>query len=85
MNLTPAKLLALTVSCLLNGCVVAAATDLAASTVMTVGKVAVKGTSAVVRAAIPDGDDKDSKKSKKEKQKQQPETDYCAEDYRPAE
>lgn len=56
----------LMVSCLLlNGCVVAAAADLAATTVLTVGKVAVKGTGAVVRAVIPDGDD--DKKEEKDK------------------
>ncbi|STZ76644.1 NF038104 family lipoprotein [Bergeriella denitrificans] len=46
----------------LSGCVVAAAADLAATTVMTAGKIAVKGTGALVRAAIPDGDNKDNKR-----------------------
>lgn len=54
-------------SLMLNGCVVAAAADLAATTVLTVGKVAVKGTGAVVRAVIPDGgDDKKEEKDKKD-------------------
>ncbi|MCP1660789.1 NF038104 family lipoprotein [Neisseria perflava] len=52
----------------LSGCVVAAVADLAATTVVTAGKVAVKGTGALVRAAIPDGDD-DEKKDKKKKRK----------------
>ncbi|SUA35911.1 Uncharacterised protein [Neisseria zoodegmatis] len=53
---------------MLNGCVVAAAADLAATTVLTVGKVAVKGTGAVVRAAIPDGGDDKKEKDKQEKE-----------------
>ena len=40
----------------LNGCVVRAAVDLAATTVMTAGKVVVKGTGAVIDAVIPDRD-----------------------------
>lgn len=43
----------------LSGCVVAAVADLAATTVLTAGKLAVKGTGALIDAAIPDGDDKD--------------------------
>ncbi|NHO87598.1 hypothetical protein G8768_11605 [Pseudoteredinibacter isoporae] len=42
---------------LIQGCTVVAIADAAASTVVGVGKVAVKGTVAVVDAAIPDGDD----------------------------
>lgn len=42
----------------LNGCVVRAAVDLAATTVMTAGKVVVKGTGAVIDAVIPDRDKK---------------------------
>ncbi|MFS6938923.1 NF038104 family lipoprotein [Neisseria animaloris] len=62
------RLISITISCaLLNGCVVAAAADLAATTVLTVGKVAVKGTGAVVRAVIPDGDDEEEEKEKKRK------------------
>lgn len=53
---------------MLNGCVVAAAADLAATTVLTVGKVAVKGTGAVVRAAIPDGDGDKKEKDKQDKE-----------------
>ncbi|MCV6622557.1 MAG: NF038104 family lipoprotein [Cellvibrionaceae bacterium] len=54
-------LLALSIFVLLNlqGCTVVAIADAAASTVIGVGKVAVKGTVAVVDAAIPDGDDED--------------------------
>lgn len=57
----------------LQGCVVAAAADLAATTVLTAGKLVVKGTGAVIDAAIPDKDDdeKKEKKSKKKKQKEQ--------------
>lgn len=51
----------------LQGCVVASAVDLAASTVLTAGKIAVKGTGALIEAAIPDGDDDDDDKKKKEK------------------
>ncbi len=50
---------------LLGGRVVASAVDLAATTVFTVGKIAVKTTGAVVDAVIPDGnDDKDKKKAR---------------------
>jgi len=49
----------------LQGCVVASAVDLAATAVVQTGKIAVKGTSAAVRAVIPDGND-DDKKAKKE-------------------
>ena len=52
-NLTP-----LAACLILSGCVVGAAVDLAATTVVTAGKLAVKGTGAVINAAIPDGDDK---------------------------
>lgn len=48
-------LLALCLS--LQGCLVASAVDLAATTVFTVGKIAVKGTGALIEAAIPDGED----------------------------
>lgn len=51
----------------LQGCVVASAVDLAASTVLTAGKIAVKGTGALIEAAIPDGNDDDDDKKKKEK------------------
>lgn len=55
-------------SLILQGCVVASAVDLAASTVLTAGKIAIKGTGALIEAAIPDGDDDDDKKKKKAKQ-----------------
>ena len=62
-RLIPAFALCLT----LNGCVVGAAVDLAATTVLTAGKLVVKGTGAVIDAAIPDGKkDKDKEKSKEE-------------------
>ncbi|WP_308806037.1 NF038104 family lipoprotein [Neisseria yangbaofengii] len=62
----------LIVSFTLSGCVVGAAADLAATTVLTAGKLAVKGTGALINAAIPDGDDekKEKKKSRKEKRKE---------------
>lgn len=54
----------------LQGCVVGAAVDLAATTVVTAGKLAVKGTGAVINAAIPDKDKKDKKDKKKDKEKE---------------
>ncbi len=42
----------------LQGCLVASAVDLAATTVLTAGKLAVKGTGAVINAAIPDKKEK---------------------------
>lgn len=51
----------------LQGCVVGAAVDLVGTTVLTAGKIAVKGTGAVVRAAIPDGDSEEEKREKAEK------------------
>lgn len=67
----------------LSGCVVGAAVDLAATTVVTAGKLAVKGTGALIGAAIPDGDDKDKKDKKKDKkarkeQQEQPSSQYPA-------
>ncbi|EEP68761.1 NF038104 family lipoprotein [Kingella oralis] len=56
--------------CALQGCVVASAVDLAATTVVQTGKIAVKGTGAVVRAVIPDGDNDDKKATQKTKQAQ---------------
>ncbi|MDO4641089.1 MAG: NF038104 family lipoprotein [Neisseria sp.] len=47
----------------LQGCLVASAVDLAATTVVTAGKIAVKGTGAVINAAIPDKEKKDKKES----------------------
>ncbi len=46
----------------LQGCLVASAVDLAATTVFTAGKLAVKGTGAVIDAAIPDKEEKDKEK-----------------------
>ena len=63
-NLTP-----LAACLILSGCVVGAAVDLAATTVVTAGKLAVKGTGAVINAAIPDGDDKKKKKTRKNRKK----------------
>ena len=53
----------------LNGCVVGAAVDLATTTVLTAGKLVVKGTGAVIDAAIPDG------KKEKEKSKEKPKSE----------
>ena len=65
-RLIPALALCLT----LNGCVVGAAVDLAATTVLTAGKLVVKGTGAVIDAAIPDGKkDKDKEKEKEKRRK----------------
>lgn len=65
-RLLPALALCLT----LNGCVVGAAVDLAATTVLTAGKLVVKGTGAVIDAAIPDGKkDKDKEKEKEKRRK----------------
>ncbi|ULJ63132.1 NF038104 family lipoprotein [Wielerella bovis] len=47
---------------MLQGCAIGAAADLAATTVLTAGKLAVKGTGAVIGAMIPDGDDDDDKR-----------------------
>ena len=71
---------------LLGGCVVVSAVDLAATTVFTVGKIAVKTTGAVVDAVIPDGkDDKDKKESKgKTRKTESPPPQPPAADYRPA-
>ena len=55
----------------LQGCVVASAVDLAATAVVQTGKIAVKGTSAAVRAVIPNGND-DDKKAKKEQKQREP-------------
>ena len=68
----------------LSGCVVGAAVDLAATTVVTAGKLAVKGTGAVINAAIPDRDDKKKKDKKKQSEPQQPETQPAPPPYVPA-
>ena len=74
-RLLPALALCLT----LNGCVIGAAVDLAATTVLTAGKLVVKGTGAVIDAAIPDSKkDKDKEKEKekeKEKSKEKPKSE----------
>lgn len=62
-------------SFVLSGCVVGAVADLAATTVVTAGKVAVKGTGALVRAAIPDDDEDESKEDKKKPKKEVPVSD----------
>ena len=59
------------ICCTLQGCVVASAVDLAATTVVQTGKIAVQGTSAAVRAVIPDGSDDDKKAKKEQKQREQ--------------
>ena len=62
------KTLLLPLVCLApSGCVVRAAVDLAATTVMTAGKVVVKGTGAVIDAVIPDRDKKKDKEKDKGK------------------
>ena len=63
--------LLMTVCYALQGCVVASAVDLAATAVVQTGKIAVKGTSAAVRAVIPDGNDDDKKAKKEQKQREQ--------------
>ena len=68
---------------LLGGCVVASAVDLAATTVFTVGKIAVKTTGAVVDAVIPDGKDDKKESSKTPKAESLPPQPSAA-DYRPA-
>lgn len=73
MNAAQLKNLALAAAvCLsLSGCVVAAAADLAATTVLTAGKLAVKGTGAIISAAIPDDDDEDDDKAERKSRKEQ--------------
>ena len=68
-RLLPALALCLT----LNSCVVGAAVDLAATTVLTAGKLVVKGTGTVIDAAIPDG--KKDKDKEKEKSKEKPKSE----------
>lgn len=70
-RLIPAFTLCLT----LNGCVVGAAVDLAATTVLTTGKLVVKGTGAVIDAAIPDGKKDKDKEKEKEKSKEKPKSE----------
>ena len=60
----------------LSGCIVTSAVNLAATTVMTAGKIAVKGTGALINAAIPD---KDKKKDKEKKSREQQAEDYLEE------
>ena len=70
-RLIPAFALCLT----LNGCVVGAAVDLAATTVLTTGKLVVKGTGAVIDAATPDGKKDKDKEKEKEKNKEKPKSE----------
>lgn len=60
----------------LSGCIVTSAVNLAATTVMTAGKIAVKGTGALINATIPD---KDKKKDKEKKSREQQADDYVEE------
>lgn len=70
LRCTKRLLPALALCLMLNGCVVGAAVDLAATTVLTAGKLVVKGTGAVIDAAIPDGKkDKDKEKEKEKRRK----------------
>ena len=59
----------------LNGYVVGAAVDWAATTVLTAGKLVVKGTGAVIDAAIPDGKKAKDKEKEKEKSKEKPKSE----------
>ena len=69
-------LLPVFLSLALSGCNVTSAVNLAATTVMTAGKIAVKGTGALINAAIPD---KDKKKDKEKKFREQQTDDYLEE------
>ena len=69
-------LLPVFLSLALSGCIVTSAVNLAATTVMTAGKIAVKGTGALINAAIPD---KDKKKDKEKKFREQQTDDYLEE------
>ena len=71
-----ALLLPVFLSLALSGCIVTSAVNLAATTVMTAGKIAVKGTGALINAAIPD---KDKKKGKEKKSREQQAEDYLEE------
>ena len=63
---TVALLLLIAGSTTFSGCTVLAAADAVAATAIGVGTIAIKGTTAIVAAAIPDGDDDDDD-DKKEK------------------
>ncbi|WP_416192329.1 NF038104 family lipoprotein [Neisseria sp. CCUG12390] len=77
-------ILPLAASFILSGCVVAAAADLAATTVFTAGKLAVKGTGALIGAAIPDDDDEDEDKKEKKKARKEKEAQKVSQpEYRP--
>ena len=69
-------LLPVFLSLALSGCIITSAVNLAATTVMTAGKIAVKGTGALINAAIPD---KDKKKDKEKKSREQQAEDYLEE------
>ncbi|WP_107688981.1 NF038104 family lipoprotein [Neisseria wadsworthii] len=60
----------------LQGCLVASAVDLAATTVFTAGKVVVKGTGAMIDAAMPDKDEDENKKNRKKEKAQIEASDY---------
>ena len=68
------------ISLSLSGCVVGAAVDLAATTVLTAGKLAVKGTGALMDAAIPDRDDDDKEERRSSKPDNAPPSDPQPED-----
>lgn len=77
-------ILPLLVCATLSGCVVAAAADLAATTVFTAGKLAVKGTGALIDAAIPDDDGEDEDKKEKKKARKEKEAQKVPQpEYRP--
>ena len=69
-------LLPVFLSLALSGCIVTSAVNLASTTVMTAGKIAVKGTGALINAAIPG---KDKKKDKEKKSREQQADDYLEE------
>ena len=66
---------ALTICLTLNGCVVGAAVDLAATTVLTAGKLVFKGSWAVIDGGIPDGKKDKDKENEKEKSKEKPKSE----------
>lgn len=68
------------ISLSLSGCVVGAAVDLAATTVLTAGKLAVKGTGALIDAAIPDRDNDDKEEHRSPKPDNAPSSDIQPED-----
>ena len=75
LRCTKLLILALAFCLTLNGCVVGVAVDLAATTVLTAGKLVVKGTGAVIDAAIPGGKKDKDKEKEKEKSKEKPKSE----------